>query len=77
MAKAKEQHQTELSMLSEKKDIEREKALVALERANQEQLTAANEKIRSLYDEIAQLRASHEEQLNALKVEIRNKNSEE
>ena len=55
----------------------REKALITLERSNQEQLTAANEKIRSLYDEIAQLRASHEEQLNALKVEIRNKNSEE
>lgn len=77
LAKTKEQHKNEISMLSEKKDIEREKALVALERANQEQLTAANEKIRSLYDEIAQLRATHEEQLNALKVEIRNKNSEE
>ena len=70
LAKAKEQHKTELGMLSEKKDIEREKALVALERANQEQFTAANEKIRSLYDEIAQLRASYEEQLGNLKQEI-------
>lgn len=67
LIKTKDQHQTELSMLSEKKDIEREKALVALERANQEQLTAANEKIRSLYDEIAELRASHEEQVEVLK----------
>ncbi|MFF5996549.1 hypothetical protein AAGS61_17700 [Lysinibacillus sp. KU-BSD001] len=56
-----EQHQTELSILTEKKDIERDKALVALERISQEQLTAANEKIRALYDEIAQLRASYEE----------------
>ena len=54
-------------MLAEKKDIEREKALIALERANQEQLTTANEKIRSLYDEIAQLRTSYEEQLTILK----------
>lgn len=77
LAKTKEQHQNEISILSEKKDIEREKALVALERANQEQLTAANEKIRSLYDEIAQLRAYHEEQINALKLEIQNKNSEQ
>ena len=77
LAKAKEQHKIELSMLSEKKDIEREKALVVLERANQEQLTAANEKIRSLYDEIAELRASHEAQINALKLELQNKNSEQ
>lgn len=65
----KEHHKTELSILSEKKDIERDKALVALERNNQEQLTAANEKIRSLYNEIAQLRASYEEQIGALKKE--------
>ena len=70
LAKTKEQHQIEVSILSQKKDIQREKALVALERANQEQLTAANEKIRSLYDEIAQLRASYEEQLGNLKQEI-------
>lgn len=70
LAKTNEQHQTELSILSEKKDIERDKALVALERNNQEQLTAANEKIRSLYDEIAQLRASYEEQIGALKQEV-------
>jgi len=43
-------HQTELSILSEKKEIGRVKALVALERTNQEQLTASNEKIRSLYE---------------------------
>lgn len=54
LQKAKEQHQTELSMLTEKKDIERDKALVEMERTNQEQLTVANEKIRTLYDEIAQ-----------------------
>lgn len=70
LAKTKEQHQTDLSLLSEKKDIEREKALVSLERANQEQLSAANEKIRSLYDEIAELRASYEEQIGALKQEL-------
>jgi len=70
LAKTNDQHQTELSILSEKKDIERDKALIALERNNQEQLTAANEKIRSLYDEIAQLRASYEEQTGALKQEV-------
>lgn len=70
LQKTNDQHQTELSILTEKKDIERDKALVALERISQEQLTAANEKIRSLYDEIAQLRASHEEQINALKLEV-------
>ena len=70
LAKTNEHHQTELSILSDKKDIERDKALVALERANQEQLTASNEKIRALYDEIAQLRASYEEQIDMLKLEI-------
>ena len=69
LTKTNDQHQTELSILSEKKDIERDKALVALERNNQEQLTATNEKIRSLYDEIAQLRASYDEQIGALKQE--------
>ena len=69
LTKTNDQHQTELSILSEKKDIERDKALVALERNNQEQLTAANEKIRSLYDEIARLRALYEDQIGALKQE--------
>lgn len=61
------QHKAALETLTEKKDIEREKALIALERTNQEQLTAANEKIRSLYDEIAELRLTHEQQTQELK----------
>lgn len=67
LTKTNDQHEATLNMLTEKKDIEREKALVALERTNQAQLTAANEKIRALYDEIAQLRTSYEQQINALK----------
>lgn len=70
LVKNEEQHQTDINILIDKKDIERDRALVELERKSQELQTAANEKIRSLYDEIAQIRKIHENQIDTLKQEL-------
>lgn len=77
LVKATEQHQTELIILIEKKNIERDRAIVEVERAGQEQITATNEKIRSLYDEIAQLRANHQEKISTLKQRLEEKKDKE
>ena len=70
LAKMQKQHQDEINILIDKKDVERERELVKLERENQEKLTSSNEKIRSLYDEIAQLRNSYENQIKDLKIKL-------
>lgn len=67
MAKDKEQHETTLNITIERKDLEREKALIELERHNQEQLKAENEKVRSLYDELEEIRKSSAAQIEELK----------
>lgn len=75
ITKIQEQHETTLNITIERKDIEREKALVELERQNQEELKAANEKIRALYDEIEELRKSYTSQVANLKSSLDDANN--
>lgn len=61
----KQKHEEALQLALERKEIERERALVALERDKQAQITSLNEQhneqIRKLYDEIAELRKARED----------------
>lgn len=61
-------------MSLEKKDLERDKALVELERQQQEKLANQNvkhnEEIRSLYDEVAELRRVNEQTRERYQAEI-------
>ncbi|MGN7410607.1 hypothetical protein [Sporosarcina sp. SAFN-010] len=59
----KTNHERDLSHLSERKELEREKAVVEAERLH-------NEEVRKLYDEMAALRKVHEETKEKLKAEI-------
>lgn len=75
MVKDREQHETTLNLTIERKDIEREKALVELERQNQEELKAANNKVRSLYDEIEDARKTYATQIEDLKSSLEEANN--
>ncbi|QFG01281.1 hypothetical protein PB01_20845 (plasmid) [Psychrobacillus glaciei] len=72
--KAQTQYKENLQMSIEKKDIEREKALLDLERQQQEKLAKQNvthnEEIRSLYDEVAELRKVNEQNREKHQAEI-------
>jgi len=59
----KTNHERDLSHLSERKELEREKAVVEAERLH-------NEEVRKLYDEMATLRKVHEETKEKMQVEI-------
>ncbi|MBE1556972.1 hypothetical protein [Sporosarcina limicola] len=61
---AKANHERDLSLLTERKELEREKAVVEAERQH-------NEEVRKLYDEMAALRKVHEETKEKLQVEIK------
>lgn len=60
---AKANHERDLSLLTERKELEREKAGVEAERLH-------NEEVRKLYDEMAALRKVHEETKEKLQAEI-------
>lgn len=60
---AKANHENDLSLLTERKELEREKAVVEAERLH-------NEEVRKLYDEMAALRKTHEEVKEKMQVEI-------
>ena len=64
LQKAQQEHEDGLYMAIERKDLEREKALVEIERQQQAQMAALNEQhneqIRELYAEIAELRKTNE-----------------
>lgn len=60
---AKANHERDLSHLAERKELERDKALVEAERLH-------NEEVRKLYDEMAALRKVHEETKEKLQAEI-------
>lgn len=60
---AKANHERDLSLLTERKELEREKAVVEAERLH-------NEEVRKLYDEMAALRKVHEETKEKLQAEI-------
>lgn len=60
---AKANHENDLSLLTERKELEREKAVVEAERLH-------NEEVRKLYDEIATLRKVHEETKEKMQEEI-------
>lgn len=72
--RAKQQYENTLQMTIDKKDLEREKALVELERKQQEQVAELNathnEEIRSLYNEIAELRRVNEQNRDKFQAEI-------
>lgn len=72
--RAKKQYEEALQMTLDKKDLEREKALVELERQQQEKLANQNikhnEEIRSLYDEVAELRKVNEQNRERYQAEI-------
>lgn len=61
----KTNHERDLSHLSERKELEREKAVVEAERLH-------NEEVRKLYDEMAALRKVHEETKEKMQAEITN-----
>lgn len=61
---AKANHERDLSLLTERKELEREKAVVEAERLH-------NEEVRKLYDEMAALRKVHEETKEKLQAEIK------
>ncbi|MDV6378617.1 hypothetical protein ORD22_10360 [Sporosarcina sp. GW1-11] len=56
-------HERDLSHLAERKELEREKAVVEVERLH-------NEEVRKLYDEMAALRKVHEETKEKMQEEI-------
>ena len=60
---AKANHERDLSHLAERKELERDKAVVEAERLH-------NEEVRKLYDEMAVLRKVHEETKEKLQAEI-------
>lgn len=62
---AKTNHERDLSLLTERKELEREKAVVEAERLH-------NEEVRKLYDEMADLRKTHEEMKEKMQAEIKN-----
>lgn len=72
--KMKTQHEESLQLALDKKDLEREKAVIEVERRYQDeiaQLNAAhNEEIRALYDEIAALRKANDESREKMQAEI-------
>lgn len=60
---AKANHERELSILTERKELECEKAVVEAERMH-------NEEVRKLYDEMAALRKEHEETKEKLQIGV-------
>lgn len=60
---AKANHERDLSLLTERKELEREKAVVEAERLH-------NEEVRKLYDEMDALRKVHEETKEKLQTEV-------
>lgn len=68
-------HETELERSNERKDYEKDRAILEAERSYQERLLKANEeyndKIRSLYDELSDVRKEYEGRIRELEVEIR------
>ena len=60
---AKANHERDLSLLTERKELDCEKAVVGAERLH-------NEEVRKLYDEMAALRKTHEEMKEKKQVEI-------
>lgn len=60
---AKANHERDLSLLTERKELEREKAVVEAERLH-------NEEVRKLYDEMAALRKVHEKTKERLQTEV-------
>lgn len=74
IGRTKEQYENTLQMTNERKDLEREKALIEVERRYQDevnQLNAThNEEVRSLYNEMAELRKVNEENREKYQAEI-------
>ncbi|MEG0451023.1 MAG: hypothetical protein RR595_14290 [Lysinibacillus sp.] len=60
---AKANHERDLSHLAERKELERDKAVVEAERLH-------NEEVRKLYDEMVALRKTHEEMKEKMQAEI-------
>lgn len=60
---AKANHENDISLLTERKELEREKAVVEAERLH-------NEEVRKLYNEMAALRKIHEETKEKMQLEI-------
>lgn len=71
---SKKQFEQNLQLTIEKKDLEREKAIIEIERRYQEEIASLNathnEEIRSLYNEIAELRKVNEENREKFLAEI-------
>lgn len=71
----KEQHAEALQMLEDKKDLERDKAILELERTyqtrNVEMNDQYNEKIRTLYDELAAARKTNDALRQSIEVETK------
>lgn len=63
LEQVKANHERDLSHLAERKELEREKAVVEAERLH-------NEEVRKLYDEMAALRRVHEETKEKMQAEI-------
>ena len=72
--KVKQQYEESLQLALEKKDLEREKAVIEIERRYQDEIAQLNavhnEEIRALYDEIAVLRKANDESREKLQTEI-------
>lgn len=76
----KDNHEIALERLTERKEYEKDKALLENERDYQGRLLKANdeynEKIRALYDEISSVRKEYEERVRELEVEVKNVKAE-
>jgi hypothetical protein len=69
----KESHAIELERINEKKDFEREKALLEVEREWQQKLTQANTEysntLKGLYEQMNEIRQSHEKEIASIRKE--------
>ncbi len=69
-----ESHDTAVERLNERRDVEQEKALLALERTHQKALTEANNeysnKLKELYEEMTNQRKTYEQKIDALQQEL-------
>jgi chromosome segregation ATPase len=69
----KDSHEIELERINEKKDFEREKALLEVEREWQQKLTQANTEysntLKGLYEQMNEIRQSHEKEITSIRKE--------
>jgi hypothetical protein len=76
----KDSHAIELERINEKKDFEREKALLEVEREWQQKLTQANTEysntLKGLYEQMNEIRQSHEKEITLIRKEHEQKSKQ-